>query len=68
MPLFEHFLKVGQWVMKVGHNILLTLNDLHAKFEQYPSINNKDMALLHINELLIATNWLLLSTYNMQLT
>ena len=48
--------EVGHWVMKVGHDILLTLNDLHAKFELYPSINNKDMALLHINELLIATN------------
>ena len=42
--------------MKVGHNILLNFSDLHAKFEQYPSLNNKDMALLHINELLIATN------------
>ena len=56
MPFVQHFLKVGHWVMKVGHDILLTLNDLHAKFEQHPSINNKDMALLHINELLIATN------------
>ena len=55
----QHFLKVGHWVMKVGHDILLTYNDLHAKYEQYPSINNKDMALLHINEVLIATNWLL---------
>ena len=55
MPLYQHCLKVGHWVMKIGHDILLTLNVLHAKYELYPSINNKDMALLHINELLIAT-------------
>ena len=55
MPLYQHCLKVGHWVMKVGHYILLTLIDLHAKFELYPSVNNKDMAPLHINELLIAT-------------